>query len=253
MDINTFRAQSLYQIFMIGLQLRRSEIAGALVQAHGPNVMSGPFAGMVLLPDAAWGDGDIAPKLLGCYESELHPAVTKAISRNPNTVINIGCAEGYYAVGMARALPNARVLAFDTEPNAQAICKRAAAANQVGNRVAVEGSCTMDTLRRILAGNDRPVLIVDCEGAELQLMNPVEIPDLRRCDVIVECHDFSNPAITKTLQQRFATSHDIENIIEASRDPTKFLPLQRMQSIDRWIAINEGRPATMNWLVCWAR
>jgi hypothetical protein len=253
MDINTFRAQSLYQIFMIGLQLRRSEIAGALVQAHGPNVMSGPFSGMVLLPDAAWGDGDIAPKLLGCYESELHPAVTKAIGRNPKTVINIGCAEGYYAVGMARALPNARVLAFDTEPNAQAICKRAAAANQVSNRVAVEGSCSIDTLRRILTGNDRPVLIVDCEGAELQLMNPVEIPDLRRCDVIIECHDFVNPAITKTLQQRFATSHDIENIIEASRDPNKFLPLQRMQSIDRWIAINEGRPATMNWLICWAR
>jgi hypothetical protein len=108
-------------------------------------------------------------------------------------------------------------------------------------------------LRRILTGNDRPVLIVDCEGAELQLMNPVEIPDLRRCDVIIECHDFVNPAITKTLQQRFATSHDIENIIEASRDPNKFLPLQRMQSIDRWIAINEGRPATMNWLICWAR
>lgn len=253
MDINSFRAQGLYQIFTIGLQIRRSEIAGALVQAHGPNVMSGPFAGMVLLPDAAWGDGDIAPKLLGCYESELHPAVAKVISREPKTIINIGCAEGYYSVGMARALPDARVLAFDTEPNAQAICKRAATANHVADRIAVEGTCGIDTLRRIVAGTDRPVLIVDCEGAELQLMNPAEIPDLRRCDVIIECHDFINAAITKTLQQRFEVSHDVENIIEGSRNPNKFLPLQRMQSIDRWLAVNEGRPATMNWLVCWAR
>jgi hypothetical protein len=253
MDLNTFRAQGLYQIFMIGVQLRRSEITGVLVQAHGPKVMSGPFAGMTVLPDAAWGDGDIAPKLLGCYESELHPAIAKAISRNPRVIINIGCAEGYYSIGMARALPNVRVFAFDTEPKAQEICRRAAAANQVANRIAVEGQCGIETLRRLLAENDKPVLIVDCEGAELQLLNPAELPGLRSCDMIVECHDFMNAAITKTLQERFAASHDVENIVEGSRDPNQFAPLQRMQSLDRWLAINEGRPATMNWLVCWAR
>jgi hypothetical protein len=252
MDINGFRAHSLNQIFMIGVQLRRSEIAGALVQAHGPNVMSGPFAGMTLLPDAAWGDGDVAPKLLGSYESELHPAIAKLIERNPKAVINIGCAEGYYSAGMARALPNARVFAFDTEPRAQDICRRAAAANHVTDRVAVEGSCGIDTLRRILSENDKAALIVDCEGAELQLLNPGEIPALRRCDMIIECHDFMNAAITKTLQQRFAASHEVEDIVEGARDPNKFMPLRAMQSLDRWLAINEGRPTTMNWLVCWS-
>lgn len=253
MDINSYRANGLYQILAIGQQIRRSEIAGALVQAHGPNVMTGPFAGMLLLPDAAWGDGDIAPKLLGCYESELHPAIAKMIARNPKTVMNIGCAEGFYAVGMARALPGARVLAFDTEPKAQAICRRAAGANHVADRIAVEGTCGIDTLRRMLADNDKIGLIVDCEGAELQLLDPAQVPALRKCDLIVECHDFVDAAITKTLQQRFAPSHDIENVVEGARNPNQFVPLQRMQSIDRWLAVNEGRPAMMNWLVCWAR
>lgn len=253
MDINSFRAHGLNQIFSIGVQLRRSEIAGALVQAHGPNVMSGPFAGMTLLPDAAWGDGDVAPKLLGSYESELHPAIAKLIDRKPSAVINIGCAEGYYAVGMARALPNARVFAFDSEPRAQDICRRAAATNQVTNRVAVEGSCGADALRRILAKNDKAVLIVDCEGAELQLLDPVALPALRKCDMIVECHDFMNAAITKTLQQRFAASHAVEDIGEGPRNPNEFKPLRGMQSLDRWLAINEGRPVTMNWLACWSR
>jgi hypothetical protein len=29
--------------------------------------------------------------------------------------------------------------------------------------------------------------------------------------------------------------------------------MQRWQSTDRWLAVNENRPMTMSWLVCWAR
>ena len=45
-------------------------------------VASGPFAGMTLLADVCWGDGDMAPKLLGVYEAELHPVIAKAIGRD---------------------------------------------------------------------------------------------------------------------------------------------------------------------------
>ena len=82
---------------------RRAEITNVLFNTQKGNVLSGPFAGMAMLPESSWGDGDLAPKLLGCYEAELHPAIAKAISRKPKNIVNIGCAEGYYAVGMARA------------------------------------------------------------------------------------------------------------------------------------------------------
>jgi hypothetical protein len=231
---------------------RRAEITNALYQVQGGSVLSGPFAGMTMLAEASWGDGDLAPKLLGCYEAELHPAIAKAIARGPKSVINIGCAEGYYAVGMARALPHSRVFAFDTNAQAQAICGRAAAANQVAARAEVAGTCTLDTLRQIISAHDRTLLLVDCEGAELQLLDPREVPGIQACDVIVECHDFLNPSITTTLQQRFAATHDVEIVSEGPRDPNQFPSLQRWQSSDRWLAVNENRPVTMNWLVCWA-
>jgi len=252
-DINQLRGQSLYQIFHIGAQSRRAEISAALVQALGLNVLTGPFAGMTLPNEASWGDGDLPPKLLGCYEAELHPAIAKAISRDPQVVVNIGCAEGYYAVGMARALPQARVLAFDADAKAQAICARAAAANQVVDRVKVEGACGAETLLRLTSEPARMLLIVDCEGAELPLLDPVQVPQLGRCDMIIECHDFVNPSITGAMQARFGGSHDVENIVEGPRDPNQFTWLRRMQSLDRWLAVNENRPTTMNWLVCWAR
>jgi len=231
---------------------RRAEITNALYRAHGGNVLSGPFAGMALLPEVSWGDGDLAPKLLGCYEAELHSAIEKAIGRDPKNVINVGCAEGYYAVGMARALPQSRVFAFDADEKARAICARAALANQVGARARVAGICTFDSLRETISKNDRNLLLIDCEGAELELLDPKEVPGIQACDVIVECHDFLNPSITATLRDRFAETHDVEIISEGSRNPNQFPSLQRWGSLDRWLAVNENRPMTMNWLVCWA-
>jgi hypothetical protein len=93
---------------------------------------------------------------------------------------------------------------------------------------------------------------MDCEGAELQLLDPAEVPEIGSCDVIVECHDFLNPAITPALQKRLAATHDVEIVTEGARDPNQFAALQRWQSTDRWLAVNENRPSTMNWLVCWA-
>jgi hypothetical protein len=199
-DTGDPRDRGLHQIFMIAAQVRRAEIINQLASAHGLAVMTGPFGGMTLLPEVCWNDGDLPPKILGCYEAELHPAVAKAIARKPSAVVNIGCAEGYYAVGMARALPQARVFAFESDARGQSICARAASANNVGGRVSVQGTCGPDTLRQLLPQIERPLLIVDCEGAELQLLDPSQVSDIKRCDVIVECHDFMNPQITAALR-----------------------------------------------------
>jgi hypothetical protein len=154
---------------------------------------------------------------------------------------------------MARALPQSNVFAFDTNEAAQAICGRAAAANQVGARAQVGGTCTFDTLREVISKDERTLLFVDCEGGELQLLDPEQVPGIQGCDVIVECHDFLDPSITSVLYERFAASHDLEIVPEGSRNPNEFTSLQCWQSTDRWLAVNENRPATMNWLVCWAR
>src|ERR671916_736294 len=63
----------------------------------GDSVVAGPFAGPAY-PD--WGIAHVdlfAPKLLGCYELELHEALKDAIAAAPDLVVNIGAADGYYA------------------------------------------------------------------------------------------------------------------------------------------------------------
>ena len=53
------------------------------------------------------------PKLLGIYERELAPYIERAVAWQPRLVVELGAAEGYYAVGMARRLPRAHVVAFE--------------------------------------------------------------------------------------------------------------------------------------------
>ncbi len=95
-------------------------IQNTLLQQQGTVVMQGPLAGMDFLPQSA--EGCHIAKLLGCYEQPLQPFIEQAITNAYPTILNIGCAEGYYAVGMARRMPNTQVLAFDLDPNAQEVC-----------------------------------------------------------------------------------------------------------------------------------
>jgi methylase of polypeptide subunit release factors len=87
-------------------------------------VRSGPFQGMNYRTKQA--EGCLVARLLGCYESELHGELEKLISEAPDVIIDIGCAEGYYALGLARRLPRARVYARDTNPRAQILCRQLA-------------------------------------------------------------------------------------------------------------------------------
>src|SRR5687768_17261507 len=62
-------------------------------------VLTGPFAGMKY-PYASNGSA-VFPKLLGTYESEISELFRYERLKRYRTFIDIGCAEGYYLVGVA--------------------------------------------------------------------------------------------------------------------------------------------------------
>jgi hypothetical protein len=227
------------------------EIARQLIDAVGPRVQFGPFAGTLLAESASWQDGDIVPKILGSYEQELHNSIQRAIERCPEVVINIGCAEGYYAIGLARKLPNAYVYAFDTDSKARAACLSAARQNGVSERIDVRAECRSEELITLASGRRRVFVICDCEGAEYELFNIHTIESLSNTDLIIECHDFRIRDIRTTLSKNFSSSHDVDCIREGARDPAKFSVLRSLGTLERWLAVCEFRPEVMYWLACW--
>ncbi|MFM7256136.1 MAG: hypothetical protein ACKO3C_10935 [Betaproteobacteria bacterium] len=58
---------------------------------------------------------------MGCHEQPLQPFIEAAIKDSYPTILNIDCAEGYYAVGMARRMPKTMVMAYDLNPRSSTV------------------------------------------------------------------------------------------------------------------------------------
>ena len=76
-------------------------------------------------------------------------------------------------------------------------------------------------------------MISDCEGCELELLDPVEVPQLRAADLIVELHDALDAEISKTILGRFASSHEATVVNAGNRSP----------DVDRYPALAKLPPA----------
>ena len=201
-------------------------------------------------PSAAVGSTVLVPKLLGSFELELHRVVEEVVRQRFPIIINIGCAEGYYAVGLARVLPDARVHAFDRDPSFRHLCGAMAALNSVEDRVTIYGAATPDQLQT-LAQDQRVLIFCDCEGCERELLDPSGIPSLRGASIVVEMHDFIDRATSGTLLKRFEQTHVIAVIDSSNRDPRKYDELEALPDEDAALAVDEFRPEQMQW--AWMR
>lgn len=66
--------------------------------------------------------------------------VNRIVKTAYQNVVNIGCAESYYAVDLARLLPDTiKTYVYDINPEARRICKEVAMINGVEDRLEIEG------------------------------------------------------------------------------------------------------------------
>ena len=200
---------------------------------------------MHYLPGQEQISGHLIAKLLGRYESQLYPWLeTEWIGGQFDLFVDVGCAEGYYAVGLARAMPNVTVRAYDIDPSAREQCGELVRLNGVGERVSIGEECTPATLAGLPAS--RVALLSDCEGYERILLDPALVPNLRGWSIIVEQHDNVDPSISATIRERFADSHEIETVSSAVADGADVPELDFMTPAERSFALDE-RPLPMTW------
>lgn len=226
----------------------QEEVFGDLFRDR--TVLHGPFKGMRYPSYNAIGSA-LYSKLLGSYESELHPFVESLCQKDFSEVINIGCGEGYYAVGLSRRIEKARVYAFDTDKYALLLCREMASLNNVADRINVAAELTPAALEHFQF-TGRGLVVCDCEGFEKKLFTPRSVENLKRCYLLIETHDFIDITISTFLSEVFCSSHDITTVISLDDiqkaklykyDETRELDLKARKKLFR-----EGRPAIMEWL-----
>ncbi len=83
----------------------------------------------------------------------MHPALEQLAGQSFARIVNIGCADGYYAIGFARRMAGTPVVAFDTNVEMQQVTRQAARLNHVEGQVQVAGECTLGGARWMRSGN----------------------------------------------------------------------------------------------------
>ncbi len=136
--------------WMVPEEIRPRSMALKRLQKQSQGrILGGPFRGMKYL-DQSVGSVLLA-KILGTYELELHSVIERICQSEYDLIIDVGAAEGYYAVGLAMRCRNSRVVAFEMEATGRDLLAQLAASNNVSKRIHIEGICTLDALTQALA------------------------------------------------------------------------------------------------------
>lgn len=238
--------QPLLRLGNLALRARIATVKASVIQGTGGRVAAGPFTGLSYPELTAFGSA-LYPKLLGVYEAELHSVIEQQLApRRFDVVADIGCAEGYYAIGFARMFPAARVLAFDISEEAQALCTRMARHNGVGDRVEVKG-CADSDWTNAFAPDERVLVFCDAEGAEREIFSPRSVAALQRAHVIVEIHNTFDHVVSV-----FAASHELRVIVTTDDDfkanTNKSPALANEPAVVRRGLVAENRHWTMAWI-----
>ena len=223
----------------------------AILNAFFPDqtVKHGPFQGLKFLNFDNY-HHNLFPKLLGSFEMELQRVIQQIIKNKYDTIINIGCAEGYYTIGLALKIKSASVMAFDTDPLAQTLCNEMAKLNNVQDRVNVLGECKISDLVSLSLKNT--LILCDCEGYEKELFNASTAHYFKNCDLLVETHDCFDAAISHQIKHAFSKSHVVQSIKSISdqqkAETYQFEEINQLKLSAKEMLLAERRSGIMEWL-----
>lgn len=246
--MNIQRIKSFINLRFRSQKLNHNILKYALLKYLNFKVNQGPFKGMKYINNS---NGSVLiPKIIGTYECELYDTLQTIFNKNYDILIDIGCAEGYYAVGLAflnRNNNQFKVYAYDKDPKALLNLNQLAQLNKVENMIFSFHEFNQSEFEKI--SSTRGLIICDIEGGEKELLDPIILPKLLNYDILVEVHDGKDSDIIKdVLFNRFANTHMIERI---EHNPNYIVRLNCMSWIKNRDFISkvlvEGRKYGLDW------
>lgn len=238
------------QLVRRAIGMRRLQLNQWVFQRLGGQVRYGPLAGYRLIEESSWGN-DKCAKLLGFYEQELLEAMVPALGPR-KTLLDIGAADGYYALGLLHAGLACRSIAFELTEKGREVIEATARRLGLHERLSLHGGCTAASLIEVVRALDRRSLVVLCdvEGAEFEILSDEALATLSGASVFVEIHDQGPDGASRyaDLQARAARWFRVREIRKAGRNPYHYAELQTLDDTDHWLVCSEGRDPDQKWL-----
>ncbi len=229
----------------------KEEVCGHLKRLHGDTVAHGAFKGMHLPETSYWGRTDASAKILGTYERQVTERLEE-FAQPDGLLMDIGSADGYFAVGVLRAGFFARCMCFEKSEKGQGVLRANALKNGVIDRVTILGEASEAQILASVPESQTGAVLCDIEGGEFQMLSNSVLRHLSNMHIVVELHDFlieNGSELRTALLDRAVQIFDVEIIGSAAPDPWAYPELDDLSDDERLLAFSEGRDSAMEWLV----
>ncbi len=213
----------------------------------------GPFAGMHWLDNPHRGRSEQGGMILGLYEQEVIENLVGAPARF-RVFVDVGAADGYYAVGLLHSGRVDRSVAFESMPECRAAIGQLAAENGVSDKITILGTASDhfdDMLRTHKINSHETMFLIDIEGAEFKILTERVFAFLKDSLIVVETHAhiYADPqGEMERLIKTASMTHRATTWYPGPRNPWTIKELDNFPEIDRWILCSEGRWEVQQWL-----
>lgn len=212
-------------------------------------VLQGLFCGLQLNRNTWWGKSDLGAQCLGLYEKEILDLIS---AQGPfNTFLDIGAADGYYAVGLLHAKMAKKAICFEISEDGQRAIERNWRLNAKPGKLEVYGKADEHSISSIAEKLcENTLVLIDVEGFEFELLSPELIAILAQCNVILEIHNWIEgfaekyPVLLRNLDKYF----DISVIAPSDRNTQNIELLRSYTDDNRLLVSSERRPCMMRFL-----
>jgi hypothetical protein len=223
-----------------------------LEKKYKNQIAYGLFKGMKLTTSNSWDPFSKINQILGTYEEHVLQELLYFKEKGINCFIDIGAADGYFAVGMAYSQTFENIYAFEISRLGQEIILDTATQNQCEQLITINGEANSSTIAELIWQHKQAVFLIDIEGAEYTFLNLEMLDLLKNCCVICELHPWLiekgyelQNILLSTASERF----DINIIKREVYRPNNYEEFDDFTDEERLIAVGEGRHKNMQWLV----
>lgn len=237
------------QLFRAAFTFHSMSVEQKLIKGGRLIVRDGIFKGQLLYPNAL--HSQLLPKIMGTYEIEVQRLLVQELP-NADCFLNIGCAEGFYVVGVARSYGIASC-GFDIDRDAESALLEGAKMNNVRDLVSFSGS-----IRELISkAGDNTCILIDVDGSEISVLRDLELcisdfASQRKFTLVIETDRDSNGLDNTSMVTKELVSSGWQVLKMVDQDPSlrfpRFTDLQ-LSMLDSVTMGCEGRPANQRWIL----
>tara|TARA_B100000886_G_scaffold325554_1_gene271219 strand:+ start:4324 stop:5103 length:780 start_codon:yes stop_codon:yes gene_type:complete len=226
-----------------------------IIKISNSQVISGPYKGTYLINKSHWSKFDYGSKLLGFYEEQIQNLIVDIQKKNDlKLFLNIGCGDGYHALGLVKNKFFEKSICYDISSEARNILEINIRKNNLYNKFIIKKEANIDEIKRDLETNDiqKTLFLIDIEGDEFTLFKDEDLNFLKKSFIIIEDHNFliKEDKIKKNFYTSLNKYFNVRLIENGPRNPFKIQNdlIDQLNDDARFLLLSEGRPKKMRWI-----